>query len=62
MPVTPDNTFGLGIQVYKIESKLPRISSDNHNRRSLIKQLELPTHARKYDKPTKFNNSTYDRI
>lgn len=61
MPLTPQNTFGLGIQVYKIESKLPRINSDKNGRRQLIKQLENPA-AKKYQKLDKMNNFSYDKI
>ena len=62
MPVAPENTFGLGIQVYKIESMLPRINSGKNERRQLIKQLENPVYSRKHEKLEKNNNLSYDRI
>ena len=61
-PATPDNTFGLGIQVYKIESMLPRINSSKNDRRQMIKHLENPAFTRKQDRHNKSINASNDRI
>jgi hypothetical protein len=52
VPVLPEASgFGLGIQVFKIDSQALKGDTTKKDKRMLMQNLENPTFARKYEKP-----------
>ena len=52
MPLENADGFGLGIQVFKIDSAALKADTSKKDKRMLIQNLQNPTFARKYEKPT----------
>lgn len=50
MPAEVDG-FGLGIQVFKIDSQALRPDQNKKDKRLLIQNIENPAFSRKYEKP-----------
>lgn len=51
LAMTPDvDGFGLGIQVFKIDSQALRPDQNKKDKRLLIQNLENPAFSRKYEK------------